>query len=70
MNEHTIKLINRKQLLYRPIYAINPVELEILKSYIEIYLKPGFIRSSKSPTSKPILFDKKFEGSLHVYIDY
>ena len=43
MNEHAIKLIDRKQPPYGPIYTLSPVELEILKAYIETYLKIGFI---------------------------
>ena len=43
INEHAIKLIKEKKLLYGPIYALNLVELETLKAYIETYLKTGFI---------------------------
>lgn len=32
MNKHAIKLIKGKQLLYRLIYALSPVELETLKA--------------------------------------
>ena len=42
-NEHTIKLIKNKQPPYGPIYSLRPVELEILKTYIETNLKTGFI---------------------------
>lgn len=43
MNEYVIKLIYRKQPSYRPIYALNLVKLETLKTYIETHLKTGFI---------------------------
>ncbi len=43
MNEHAIELIEGKQPLYRPTYALSPVELETLKTYIETHLKTGFI---------------------------
>ncbi len=43
MNEYVIKLVEDKQLLYEPIYSLGLVELEILKTYIEPYLKTGFI---------------------------
>ncbi len=46
MNEHAIELIEGKQSPYRPIYALSPVELETLKTYIETQLKTGFIRPS------------------------
>ncbi len=70
MNEHTIKLIEGKQPPYRPIYALSPVELETLKTYIETHLKTEFIRPSKSPAGAPILFDQKPDGSLCLYVDY
>ncbi len=43
MNEHTIKLVEDKELPYGPIYSLRPVELETLKTYIETYLKTRFI---------------------------
>ncbi len=46
------------------------MELEALKTYIETHLKTGFIRSSKSPTGAPILFDKKPDGSLRLCVNY
>ncbi len=70
INEHAIELINGKQSPYGPIYALSPVELETLKTYIETYLKTGFIRPSKSPAGTPILFDKKPDGSLCLCVNY
>lgn len=34
INKYGIKLVEEKQPSYRPIYALNFVELEILKTYI------------------------------------
>ncbi len=70
MNEHTIKLIDGKQPPYRPIYAFSLVELETLKAYIKIHLKIEFIRPSKSLAGAPILFDKKPDHSLCLYMNY
>ncbi len=70
MNEHAIELIDGKQPLYGPIYALSPVELETLKAYIETHLKTGFIQPSKSLAGAPILFDKKPDGSLRLCVDY
>ena len=42
-NQHIIELEEDKQPSYGPIYSLGPVELEILKTYIETYLKTGFI---------------------------
>ncbi len=70
LNEHAIELVEGKQPPYGPIYALNSVELETLKTYIETHLKTGFIRPSKSPAVTPILFDKKLDGSLHLCVHY
>ena len=42
-NEHTIDLKDGKEPSYGPIYSLDPVELETLKTYIETYLKTRFI---------------------------
>ena len=46
------------------------MELETLKTYIKANLASGFIRFSKSPASAPIVFVRKKDGSLHLYVDY
>ncbi len=46
------------------------MKLETLKTYIETYLKTGFIRTFKSPAGASILFDKKLDGSLRLCVDY
>ena len=70
MNYHAIELEEGKQPYYDPIYSLEPVELETLKTYIETNLKNGFIRPSKTPASVPILFDRKPDGSLRLCVDY
>ena len=64
INEHTIKLEDRKQPPYGPIYSLGPVELETLKIYIETNLVNGFIRPLKSSADAPILFVPKPNDSL------
>ena len=70
MNEYTIKLEKSKQPLFRSIYSLGLIELKTLKTYIKTNLANGFIRSSKSPAGAPILFDKKPNESLRLYVDY
>ncbi len=70
INEHAIELIEGKQLPYGPIYALSPVELETLKTYIETPLKTGFIQPFKSPAGVSILFDKKLDGGLRLCVNY
>ena len=43
---------------------------ETLKAYMENNLANGFIRPSKSSAKALILFDKKLDGSLRLYVDY
>ena len=46
MNKHAIKLEESKQPPFGPIYSLELVELEMLKTYIEINLANSFIWSS------------------------
>ncbi len=46
------------------------MELETLKTYIENNLANNFIKPFKSPAEVAILFDKKPNGSLRLYVDY
>ena len=43
INKHAIKLEESKQLLFGPIYSLEPEELETLKTYIETNLINNFI---------------------------
>ena len=70
LNEHAINLEDGKHLPYGLIYTLDLIKLKTLKTYIEIHLKTEFIQPSKSPTSAPILFDKKPNGSLRLCINY
>lgn len=70
INEYAIKLIDKKQLPYRPIYTLSLVELETLKTYIKTHPNTRFIRLSKFSADTPILFDKKSDNSFHLYVDY
>lgn len=56
INNHTINFVDGKQPSYRQIYRLEPVELEILKTYIKTNLVNGFIRPSKSLANILILF--------------
>ena len=70
MNEHTIKLEEDKQLPFGPIYSLEPVKLETLKTYIKTNLANSFIRPSKSLAGAPILFNKKPDRSFRLYVNY
>ena len=70
LNQHAIELQKSQQPPYGPIYSLGPVELEMLKIYIEMNLANGFIWPLKSPAGALILFVKKPDGSLRLYMDY
>ncbi len=70
INEHVINLDPGKQPPYRPIYSLGPIELETLKTYIETNLANSFIRLSKSPAKAPILFVRKSDRSLRLFVNY
>ena len=70
LNQHAIELQKGQQPPYEPIYSLGPVELEILKTYIETNLANGFIWSSKSLAGALILFVGKPDGSLRLCVDY
>lgn len=70
INKLSIKLVEDKQPFYGPINVLSLVKLEILKTYIRTYLKPRFIRLSKSLTGIFIIFKKKLYNSLHLFVNY
>ena len=70
INEYAIELKKGKQPSFGPIYSLELIELETLKTYIEINLANSFIRSFESPIGAPILFNRKSDRSLCPYIDY
>lgn len=43
INKYTFKLVEDKQPVYKPIYAVSPVKFKILKTYIKIYFLIRFI---------------------------
>ena len=57
INNHIIKLVDSKQPPFSFIYSLEPIELEILKAYIETNLANKFIRSFKLPADAPIFLD-------------
>ena len=70
MNKHTIKLKKGKQLLFSLIYSLGPVKLKTLKIYIKTNLASNFIWPFKSLVGVLILFNRKLDRSLRLYVDY
>lgn len=70
INKYTINLELSKQLLYGLIYSLRSIELEILKTYIEINLVNSFICLSKFFVKDFIFFVQKLDSNIHLYINY
>lgn len=70
INKYLIDLKPDKQPLYVPIYSLRLVKVKILKAYIKTNLINGFICYFKSSAGAPILFLKKPNNSLRLYVDY
>lgn len=58
MNNYVIKLEQGKQPPYNLIYSLGPGKMEIIKTYIEIYPKTGFIQTSISSVRVSIFLTK------------
>ena len=70
VNNYFINLLDTKQPSYGLIYSLWPVELEILKIYINANIASSFIKSSKSATCTLIPFIQKKNNSFYLYMDY
>jgi hypothetical protein len=69
-SDHTFLLIDGFKTPFGPLYLLSHAELEELKCWLDENLSKGFIRTSLSPDTAPILFIKKGDCSLRFVIDY
>jgi hypothetical protein len=65
-----IELTDGRQPLWGPIYNLSEKELDTLRSYLEVQLKRGWIRPSKSPAGAPVFFVPKKDGTLQLCMDF
>ena len=65
-----INLEEGAQPLVSPIYSLLASEQEALKEFIEKNLNTGFIRPTSFLHGIPVLFVKKKDGLLHLYINF
>ena len=70
INDLIIELVDDQQPSYGLMYSLEPMELKMLKIYIKNNLANSFIRPSKSVVGTFILFDKKPDKSLRLYVNY
>ena len=70
LQDYEIPIKLGKSLNFRLIYQLLEKELAILKEYIDVNLKKGFIRLSVLLAASLLLFVLKKNGKLRPYIDY
>ena len=70
MNDHALELEKSKQPTFGPIYSLEPVKLETLKTYIKISLANSFIRPFKSSIGAFIPFNSMLDKSFCLYVNY
>jgi hypothetical protein len=63
-SDQTILLTDGFKPLFHPLYSFSHPELEELKHWSDENLSKGFIHTSSFPSSAPISFIKKGDGSL------
>ena len=68
--EFSIELAPSTNLISIAPYRMAPLELRELKVQLQDLLDKGFIKPSISPCSALVLFVKKKDGSLRLYVDY
>lgn len=49
---------------------MSPLELQELHKQFAMLVYTGFIQASKGPFSVSVLFQKKQDGSMRLYVDY
>jgi hypothetical protein len=65
-----IELLDGKQPPWGPIYNLSEIELDTLRSFLEVQLKCGGVRPSKSPAGAPVFFLPKKDGTLWLCVDF
>ncbi|EDO04757.1 hypothetical protein SS1G_07240 [Sclerotinia sclerotiorum 1980 UF-70] len=69
-NDHKIRLTQPNNLTLSSLYRQTTQELQALKKFVDENLNRGWIASSNASFAVPILFVKKANGDLRLYMDY
>jgi hypothetical protein len=67
---HAIDLQNEGEPPYGSIYKLSESELEVLRNYLAENMERGWIKKSTFSAGAPILFVKKPDRNLRLYVDY
>ena len=68
--DHRIELIPGNKVPYSKNRPLSPMELRVLKRWLDDNLAKGFIRPSKSSAASPILLAQKPGGGIRICVDY
>lgn len=68
--EFVVDLLPGASLIAMPSYRMSPAELDELETRLDELLELKFIQNSVSPWGAPILFAKKKDETMRLYIDY
>ncbi|GBG72069.1 hypothetical protein CBR_g11003 [Chara braunii] len=68
--EHSIQLVPDYRVHHQAPYRLSIPEATELKRQLEELLRLGFIKPSNSPWGAPVLFARKADGTLRLFIDY
>ena len=68
--DHDIILKNENNLTLSSLYSMSLKQLELVKAYLENYLKKGFIVLSDASYASSVLFAKKPEGGWRFCVNY
>ena len=66
----SIEIVLRTTPMSRAPYKMAPTELKELKSQLQELMDKGFIQPSVLPWGAPVLFVKKKDDTLRMFIDY
>lgn len=68
--KYVILIIKNKKVLYKLIYLLLANKLRVLREYLKISMRKGWIRRSKSLINALILFMSKKNDNLRLYMNY
>ena len=69
-HDHVIDLELSQQPLFRKLYSMFSVKLNVLKVYLDNAMKADIIHKSISSAASPVMFVSKSDSSLQLIIDY
>ncbi len=69
-HDHVIEILSNRDFFFDSIYNLSATELKILKNYIDEYMKKNFIIEFVSFAKVFILFVKKTNDKLRLYVNY